>query len=143
MRSQRYIAAFAGVLVGFGLLTSARHVAAQADQGQILYLKFCSACHGASAKGNGVISESMRPRPTDLTQLAKQAGGTFQVADVAGRIDGREAARVHGNPDMPVWGEVLRSAPDEKEVSGKVLAITDYLRTIQAKSPAIPDSEKR
>jgi hypothetical protein len=69
-----------------------------------------------------------------LQGLAKNAGGTFQTADVAGRIDGRETSRVHGDPDMPVWGNVL-STRGTKEASAedKVVLIAEYLKSIQQK----------
>jgi len=71
----------------------------------------------------------MRPRPSDLTQLAKSAGGSFPVADIAGRIDGRETNRVHGDPDMPVWGELsadaLREQTESHNVIGELLGADD------------------
>jgi hypothetical protein len=46
--------------------------------------------------------------------------------------------RAHGDPAMPVWGETFRaeSAWDmgrRVEVQGKLMLITDYVRSIQAK----------
>jgi hypothetical protein len=51
-------------------------------------------------------------------------------------IDGTASVRAHGDPDMPVWGEVFRDqstwdAARRTDVRGKLTAITDYLRTIQ------------
>jgi hypothetical protein len=51
-------------------------------------------------------------------------------------IDGRETKRAHGDPDMPVWGEVFRpvggtSGDQHAELAGKLLMITEYLRSIQ------------
>ena len=53
-------------------------------------------------------------------------------------IDGRTSVRAHGDPDMPVWGELLRSGatmPLSKsaEIRGKVQLITDYVQSIQQK----------
>ncbi len=108
------------------------------EQGNKLYLRYCSACHGEKGKGDGVVSQLMRPMPTDLTQLAKKAGGTFKVADVRATIDGRETMRAHGDPNMPVWGDILTAeegpALDRETVARtKVVLITDYLGSIQAK----------
>jgi hypothetical protein len=83
----------------------------------------------------------MRPSPPDLTLLAKQHGGEFPLDTVAKMIDGREMPRVHGDPWMPVWGTVLSEnaaggkkpkAAVEGKVQGRILAIAEYLRTIQA-----------
>jgi mono/diheme cytochrome c family protein len=127
-------------LVGFGLLTALAGSSRAADtvDGRKLYLKYCSACHGESGKGDGVVSQSMRPHPIDLTQLAKKAGGSFPAADIAGRIDGRETSRFHGDPDMPIWGEILRDPSAtgkaaEQSATSKVVLIRDYLKTIQEK----------
>jgi mono/diheme cytochrome c family protein len=125
---------FAGMVMGLLIAAATWARADDIPDGQMLYLKYCSACHGVGGKGDGVVSQAMRPRPTDLTQLAKKAGGTFAKADIAGRIDGRETSRVHGDPDMPVWGEVLRArGADANAPEDKVILITGYLASIQQK----------
>ena len=102
------------------------------------YLRYCSACHGESGKGDGVVSQLMQPKPTDLTTLAQKHNGEFPTALVMASIDGRETKRAHGDPDMPVWGEILK-AEDGQNVSkegvvrGKIALITDYVKSIQAK----------
>jgi hypothetical protein len=101
-------------------------------------LRYCSACHGESGTGDGVVSQLMRPKPADLTQLAKQAGGKFPFYEVIRTIDGRETLRAHGNSDMPVWGEVFAGeegeSADRQEIArGKAVLITDYLESIQQK----------
>lgn len=111
---------------------------ANVAQGQKLYLRYCSACHGESGRGDGIVSGMMRPKPTDLTQLAARSGGSFDAAAVRQSIDGRDTTRAHGDPDMPVWGEVLSSeegqALDRETVARtKIVLITDYLGSIQAK----------
>ncbi len=108
------------------------------DPGKGLYLKYCSACHGESGKGDGVVSGLMRPKPTDLTQLAKKSGGQFPFVQVMETIDGSKTVRAHGDPDMPVWGQLFREEAGvpldgQVEVKGKLLLITEYLRSIQEK----------
>ncbi len=100
------------------------------------YLRYCSACHGATGKGDGVVSHLMNPRPADLTQLAKKNRGEFPFLRIIRIIDGRETLRAHGDPDMPVWGEifaseVVGSLHKEAAIRGKVLLITEYLESIQ------------
>jgi len=106
--------------------------------GEALYRKYCSACHGPQGKGDGVVSGFMRPKPTDLTQLARKAGGEFPYMRTMMVIDGRQHIRAHGDPDMPVWGEVFwaeSTAPITRaaELRGKLMLITEYLQSIQEK----------
>jgi mono/diheme cytochrome c family protein len=101
-------------------------------------LKYCSACHGDSGKGDGVVSGFLQPRPTDLTQIAKKAGGTFPFLRVMQEIDGTKPVRAHGDSAMPVWGESFRrDVPEEVlgrqlQVRGRLMLITEYLESIQA-----------
>jgi mono/diheme cytochrome c family protein len=111
---------------------------AKGDGEQRLYLRYCSACHGENGKGDGVVSGFMNPKPSDLTQLAKKAGGKFPLQTVMRAIDGRQTLRAHGNPDMPVWGEVFRDEATtsdyaETDVRGKIVLIAKYLESIQTK----------
>ena len=127
------------VLMGMLLLLPGSGVADEREAfGKQLYLKYCSACHGPSAKGDGVVSHLMTPRPTDLTELAIKSDGNFPFFKVLRAIDGRTTMRAHGDPDMPVWGELFTmeegDSPDRHaQARGKVLMITEYLASIQAK----------
>ena len=108
------------------------------DAAKAMYLQYCGACHGQSGKGDGVVSGFLRPRPTDLTQIAKKAGGAYSSPQVVQMIDGTKTVRAHGDPDMPVWGEVFRERsttplPRRVEIQGKLLLIAEYLRSIQEK----------
>ncbi len=129
-----------GLLVLGGFLAGAAtaYAAEPETPGKWLYLKYCSACHGTEGRGDGVASGFMRPKPTDLTQIAKNAGGEFPFVPTMQAIDGTKTIRAHGDANMPVWGEMFRpepSAPMERrvEVQGKLMLITDYLRSIQQK----------
>jgi mono/diheme cytochrome c family protein len=130
------------LLVGLANLAPLASAADDADPGRQLYLKYCSACHGPQAKGNGAAGSLMRPLPPDLTRLASRSGGEFPMEQVVRAIDGREALRAHGEPAMPVWGEILSEElgsadklrpPIERRVQGRIFLIADYLRTIQVK----------
>lgn len=106
--------------------------------GKNLYVQYCSACHGPGGKGDGVLSNLMQPKPTDLTQLAKKSGGKFPFYDIIRIIDGRETVRAHGNSNMPVWGARFQAeesdSPDAQAITrGKVVLIADYLESIQEK----------
>jgi mono/diheme cytochrome c family protein len=106
------------------------------DPGRAMYLRYCGACHGPAGKGDGIAGSFMTPKPTDLTQLAKRHGGTFSTHQVMSFIDGTTDVRAHGDPVMPVWGEMFRAEAAwdmsrRAEVQGKLLLITEYLRSIQ------------
>jgi hypothetical protein len=80
----------------------------------------------------------MTPKPADLTHVAKKNGGTFPFQGVMAYIDGTKGVRAHGDPVMPVWGEMFRddSAWDmgrRVEVQGKLMLITDYVRSIHTR----------
>jgi mono/diheme cytochrome c family protein len=125
-----YIGIAASALIGW----SAR--AAEPEPEKAAYLKYCSACHGAEGKGDGVVAAALRPKPTDLTQLAKQHGGTFPFMAVRDAIDGRKPVPAHGSSDMPVWGEVFTeekaAAQPEGPPRGRVQLITEFVKSIQA-----------
>ena len=114
----------------------------QEQPGKQLYLRYCGACHGPEAKGDGIVATALRVKPPDLTLLARAQGGEFQLEDVVKTIDGRELPRAHGERTMPVWGQILseglgsgtkRRLPIERRVQGRILSIGEYLRTIQVK----------
>jgi mono/diheme cytochrome c family protein len=129
---------FIVALFGISWFLGATALAATDDPGQMLYVRYCGACHGPAAKGDGVAGTFMRPKPTDLTQIAKTHAGTFPFDETMKIIDGRTTVRAHGDPDMPVWGEVMRDNPAldpsrRAGVRGTILMITEYLRGIQEK----------
>ena len=106
--------------------------------GKKLYLQYCGACHGPAAKGDGIAGTYMRPKPADLTQIAKKNGGEFPAQRTMEVIDGRRTVRAHGDPDMPVWGQILddqaSGAPHQRAmVKGTIALITGYLASLQEK----------
>ena len=126
------------VLLAVVILPIAGFAAPTNDAAKAMYLQYCGACHGQSGKGDGVVSGFLRPRPTDLTQIAKKAGGSYSSPQVVQMIDGTRTVRAHGDADMPVWGEVFRQQSttplsQRVEVQGKLLLIAEYLRSIQEK----------
>jgi mono/diheme cytochrome c family protein len=126
----------AALLMTIGLLIARPASAENANPGRAAYRKYCSACHGADGAGDGIVSGLMRPKPTNLTELAKQNGGKFPAVRVRDIIDGRTFITAHGESDMPVWGEVFTeekaATQSDAHVRGKVQLIADYLATIQA-----------
>jgi hypothetical protein len=102
------------------------------------YTRYCSSCHGYDGKGKGPVANVLTTKPTDLTEIAKKAGGDFPMMKVIQSIDGSVLVRGHGETDMPVWGERFRAesaAPSSRqaEARGRILLIAEYLRSIQEK----------
>ena len=113
-------------------------------QGQKLYTEYCASCHGADAKGTA--------KGSDLTQIAKKNGGKFPFYDVMLQISGRKptgqnedtslpgsSTKPHGDGKMPSWGQIFAkqegsTALDlQLQTTGKIMVITEYLQSIQAK----------
>jgi mono/diheme cytochrome c family protein len=110
--------------------------AADDARGKETYVRYCGACHGPEGKGDGIAGTYMQPKPIDLTQIAKKNKGEFPIVHVMQTIDGRTTVRAHGDPQMPVWGEIFTDQANsltsrQNEVRAKVMAITDYIRSIQ------------
>jgi mono/diheme cytochrome c family protein len=126
------------LLFAFGVIGMPRSAAAEdiKDISKAMYLKYCSACHGEAGAGDGVVSGFMRPKPTDLTTMAKDAGGEFPFMKAMQSIDGTVTIRAHGESQMPVWGEKFKDETTltmqrRAEIKGKLLLITEYVRSLQ------------
>lgn len=94
----------ASLMAAILLFTVCAAVAFAADEnniGRAMYLQYCGACHGPSGKGDGVAGTFMRPKPSDLTQIAKRDNGQFPYQHVVQVIDGTNPVRPHGESDMP------------------------------------------
>lgn len=128
-----------GTLSLLALLVAAPAVRAadsNLEQGAALYRQYCGACHGLTGLGDGVVSGFMRPQPTNLTILAKGQGGVFPFMQTMNQTNGTTAIRAHGDPDMPVWGEVLKDplrsdGQIRADVQGRTLLIVKYIESLQ------------
>lgn len=125
-------------VIAAALLFAAVAQAADLKPGEAAYRRYCGACHGLEGRGDGVVGGFMTPKPPDLTQLAKNNGGTFPTLRVMSVIDGREIVRAHGAREMPVWGEEFtrarsRATDARAQTRGQVQEITTYLQAIQQK----------
>jgi mono/diheme cytochrome c family protein len=136
MRTSLTVSGCAAALL---LLIPALAIAESGDTpAKTTYLRYCGACHGEDGKGQGVVSGFMQPKPPDLTTIAKNNEGEFPFGRMIHVIDGRLTVRAHGDPEMPVWGEMFKaqdgmSIGEEAEVRGKLLLIVEYLSSIQQK----------
>jgi mono/diheme cytochrome c family protein len=129
-----------GLLV-IAMFTSSAPAAAQeqgnhAALGAYLFKTYCATCHGTTGRGDGPLADSMRRRPSNLTEIAKRNKGVYPKDLVAQIIDGRTKVPGHGGPDMPVWGDAFMrtsESTDEASVKHRIQALADYLETIQAR----------
>ncbi len=117
-------------------LFAAVGVSAAEVAGEALYLKYCGSCHGADGKGRGPVSSDLKVKVPDLTTLAKNNKGVYPVPRVMSSIDGTRKVRGHGDPAMPVWGEVFKEELKGEKYSElttlrKTQAIADYIAKLQ------------
>jgi len=75
--------------------------------GNRTYDRFCSVCHGADAKGNGMYKENLKVSPSNLTKLSSSNNGTFPWIMMYQIIDGNDISLEHGTNEMPIWGELF------------------------------------
>jgi len=111
--------------------------------GKSEYQAACANCHGIDGKGKGPLSTQLTVMPADLTVLAKNNNGVFPFDAVREVVDGRAENKIimaHGIREMPIWGDRFRPGPDAAfypyaglYVRARILAVIDYLNSIQAK----------
>jgi mono/diheme cytochrome c family protein len=136
------LAALAALSVSLPKPASAQTVTG-AELGRHEFDMNCAICHGIDARGGGPMRPFLARVPADLTSLARRNGGVFPKDAVAELIDGRATAEPgpHGTREMPIWGNVYREQsdyqmrgmpfPSDWTVRGRILALTDYLSTLQ------------
>jgi mono/diheme cytochrome c family protein len=108
----------------------------EAVSGAYAYRTSCASCHGPLGKGDGPLAESLRFTPPDLSLIAKRNGGEYPAETVHRIVDGRRPLPGHGGPDMPIWGDAFKNPEtgfDDASVKGKIRAVVEYVRTLQAK----------
>jgi mono/diheme cytochrome c family protein len=97
------------------------------------YTRFCANCHGPDGKGNPTAPNGAK---TDLTQLAKQNGGTFPTLKVEQILTSKTLIPAHGTPEVPVWGKNF-GEPDSQAghtaARERIALLIKYLNSIQEK----------
>lgn len=70
-------------------------------QGKVVFLRYCSICHGAEGKGDGFNAFNLDPRPRDLSDKQYMSAFSeerlYQTIDLGGR-------GMNKSPSMPSWG---------------------------------------
>ena len=110
--------------------------AAPVHDGAQLFRNHCAACHGASGRGDGPMSEALRKAPADLTKFAGKNGGIFPAERLRRIIDGRDVPS-HGDREMPVWGIALRTTRDAggyESVAERIETLVRYVQSLQERA---------
>ena len=104
-------------------------------QGPELYRAYCASCHGAGAKGDGVMTASLKVKPSDLTRITARNGRTFPLMRIESIISGETLpAAGHGSSQMPVWGPIFSHVERDQDLGRvRIDNLARYLRDIQVK----------
>lgn len=111
-----------------------------AAAGEPLYVRHCAVCHARSGRGDGPFAGILKTQPADLTAIAARRGGRFPEDELARFVDGRFVPPAHGTREMPVWGRwlgvpIAEGTDADAVARGEVLAILEYLKTLQRPAP--------
>ena len=106
--------------------------------GKQLFQRYCAACHGTEARGDGPVASSLKVEVPDLTTMARRSAGHFPRDRVMRIIDGRFIIGAHGTRTMPIWGEDFAhleiGSPNTEAATRLVIDhIADYLAQLQQK----------
>jgi mono/diheme cytochrome c family protein len=121
--------AVAGTAVGPGTPSRLRAAELPPDGAQ-LYRTYCASCHGNRAAGDGPAAIAMQVPPPDLTRIAARNQGVFPAERVRQIIRGRGPA-VHGDRNMPVWGDVFARRVAGAPTDALIDALVRYLDGLQ------------
>ena len=112
--------------------------------GKDSFERYCVACHGTNARGNGALAAELRTPPSDLTQLARKNNGAFPREDVRGFITGLgRPVTAHGTPEMPVWGPMFRVFESDARARERISNLVAYIEKLQQPSTGRDDTGSR
>lgn len=135
--------AFGTLAIGLSAQTKVKKIKipvadAPAHKGGAMFDLYCATCHGADGKGNGPTASAFQKPLPDLTLLAKNNHGEFPGARVMMTLGRIPDASAHGSANMPIWGNLFRSAgQSELETQRRIYNLTHYLEILQV--PSAPD----
>jgi hypothetical protein len=111
------------------------------ETGSALFAHFCESCHGADARGHGVVAPYLALKVPDLTMIAIQHECRFPDSEVFQIIDGQSSDdQFTGKRHMPIWGYDLYGdeaddAQAHQRATARVNSLVAYLRSVQLSSP--------
>jgi mono/diheme cytochrome c family protein len=105
------------------------------NSGAYLYRAFCATCHGETGKGDGPVADIADRRPSDLTVLTRNYGGTYPHDRVMRVLENAEPIPGHEPPAMPNWQNVLKTTEggDERVIRKRLQALVEHVGTLQQK----------
>ena len=130
-RGERKSKSLCALFLTVELLCLGAHGAhAAPSAGELLYRRYCAACHGVDGRGDGPAATALCPRPPDLTRLESN------VPDLMRQIDGRRTIPAHGTGAMPVWGETFEQSligePHKRRTAlHMVQTLAEYVRSLR------------
>lgn len=136
-RALRDLLAFATLallLLGAAPAVWGEYDSGKATRGAGMFRSYCASCHGTTAVGDGDIAQYLKVKPSDLTEIAKRNGGTYDVEQVMKIIDGRTKVKGHGHGEMPVWGDafLITDGGNSKEaVKERIENLAHFLWSMQ------------
>ncbi len=88
-------------------------------KGKRLYSTYCSNCHGASGKGDGLAAKSLQIKPANHTdgKFMSQLSGKYLHDIIA-----KGGSGVGKSPFMPAWGSLLKEQ--------QIRDIVSYVRSL-------------
>jgi hypothetical protein len=107
------------------------------ETGSALFAHYCESCHGADARGHGVVAPYLIVKVPDLTMITIQQGCRFPDAEVFQIIDGQSNDdQFTDKRHMPIWGyELFGNEADDAQAhqraTARVNSLVGYLRSIQ------------
>ncbi len=127
-----------GAAFGLALLVACAPVSMpEPSEGAAFFANNCTSCHGNDGRGQGPASAGLKPKPADLTRLARANGGTFPTARALSYVWG-DPAQSHLARVMPQFGGAMADDLVPLEVDGvltptpRALAgVLAYLESIQ------------
>lgn len=105
------------------------------ESGRQMYMDYCAVCHGQDGKGSGPAVSALKVPPTDLTKMARSAGGESPYFRVKSVLQFGTAVGAHGTTDMPVWGPLFRTVEkgDASIVQLRLNNLAAYVESLQEK----------
>ena len=104
--------------------------------GPRIFQRYCAACHGVDARGNGPAATALKQRVPDLTRLSLANDGVFPVIHVKTTIllGSDDLIPAHGSKEMPIWGPIFHEIEFDRDLGRVRLEnVTKYLESIQQK----------
>jgi mono/diheme cytochrome c family protein len=104
--------------------------------GARLFATYCTSCHGANARGDGIANPYLKVAAPDLTLIAARRRGRFATEEIYTIIDGQASVDFYDHKHMPIWGyDFYGNDSDDarahRQASDRVTSLVAYLQSIQ------------